>query len=130
MPQLIIEITEQQEAKLQSAIDSNFHFSLDGGICQGKGLQAIIFVFDSSPLLPFTKDGRAIFIGDTVYCLNPDRGRAGVWDEVLELKVVSISSNQGSLRYEGYDGDFCITAGDFEFGNLECYEYKANVPTP
>lgn len=70
--------------------------------------------------MPHTKDGKPIFLGDTVYLENPDREFFGE-DEIISQQVSSISLNTPPTCYEG---KFVITCEDWEGTENEVYSSR------
>jgi hypothetical protein len=75
--------------------------------------------------IPHTKDGKPILWGDKVYYPDPDVATYSHFEDVHEIEVHSITIG---TSFEEYIGTHTILAGDFEFGNLECYSQRAAVP--
>lgn len=74
--------------------------------------------------IPKTADGRAIFLGDTVFCENFDRSWFGD-DPVLAVKVTSIVDG---LVFNSYSGTVTVSGEDVEMGNLDFYSTPEAVP--
>lgn len=74
--------------------------------------------------IPCTKDGVPILWGDTVFTPDPDMAP---WEDdyiiAVEVEAITIGCS-----FSEYTGTHTIVAGDFEFGNLDCYSKKELVP--